>query len=138
FRALGDEITDVLVEGTRLTALVSTLDGIRNAGKPDSVRLLPNFDPYTLCIPRKTTPYLLDPAFYERVFRVAGWISPVVLVNGHIAGVWEYDRGKSKTTVKVEAFEPLSKKIQKAVVQEADRLEAFYNQHVEVEFTSTP
>jgi hypothetical protein len=38
----------------------------------------------------------------KRVYRAQGWISAVVLVDGHMAGIWEYDRQPSQTVERLE------------------------------------
>ena len=52
----------------------------------NSVHLLPYFDVYLLAHGFKE--HFLKPQFYKRVYRNQGSISPVVLINGEIAGVW--------------------------------------------------
>jgi hypothetical protein len=58
-----------------------------------------------VCVSRRV-PALLDPKYRQRIYRLQGWGSPVLLVNGHMAGVWEHEhKGR---TVSVE-IEPLAK-----------------------------
>ncbi|MEU4428560.1 crosslink repair DNA glycosylase YcaQ family protein [Actinoplanes sp. NPDC024001] len=54
---------------------------------PDTVRLLPAFDPYTIGVLRQLETVSSGPR--AAVSRPQGWISPVVLVNGRIEGTWE-------------------------------------------------
>ncbi len=85
-----DELVEVDVEGRRAWILGADLEAMRNAGGPAPVRLLPGFDIYiTATRPRDS---LVERRFEGRVFREAGWISPVVLIDGMAAGVWRYER----------------------------------------------
>ncbi len=90
--AIEDELAEVDVDGRRAWALAADVDAIAVEAPPQGVRLLPHFDVYTLGYrPRE----LLVPARHEaRVFRSAGWISPVVLVDGLVAGVWDPKTGR--------------------------------------------
>lgn len=65
---------------------------------------------------------LLPQAHREAVFRQAGWISPVILVDGAIAGVWRHELKGSKLTVELEPFAKLPKWAVKQVSREAERL----------------
>ena len=62
----------------------------RSLDRAASVHLLPVFDVYTLHYrPREA---FLPPGVYDRIYRTAGWISSVVLVDGAVAGVWEHKK----------------------------------------------
>ena len=54
-----------------------------------------------------------------KVFRPAAWVSAVVLVDGKIAGVWEYETRKDQTLVKVSMFTPSSKQVRRDIEAEA-------------------
>jgi hypothetical protein len=77
------------------------------------VRLLPAFDQYVVAAPRDTR---ATPA-PERIYRPGGWFSPVLLVDGVMAGVWSREGG-------IEPFMPLSAEVTAAAEAEADRLRA--------------
>ena len=64
-------------------------------------RLLPAFDTYLLGYADRDD--FVEPEHEARVFPGGGWIHPVVLVDGSVAGTWSLDGGE----VGVEAFEPL-------------------------------
>ena len=123
FTALADELTEVEVAGYKASVLSSTLDDIRGQS-PDSplVRLLPGFDPYTVAISTPQRAYLLPESSLPRVYRTAGWISPVVLVDGYVRGVWTYGRSRTELTVTVDTFEPAAPKVKKGIKVEAERL----------------
>jgi hypothetical protein len=61
------------------------------------VRLVDAFDQYVLG-PGTNNPEILDPARRPLVSKAAGWISPLVLVGGRIAGVWEVDGNQLSVT----------------------------------------
>jgi len=69
---------------------------------PSHVRLLAHFDPYLLGHRDKAA--LIDRGRYKRVFRTAGWIAPVLLVDGRIAGVWEPARTRDAFVARVRPF----------------------------------
>jgi winged helix DNA-binding protein len=58
----------------------------------------------------------------------------VVLVEGRIAGVWEYKTRRSSTLVTVRMFASTAARIRKAIVAEAERLNDFLDTQVVVEF----
>ena len=68
----------------------------------NSVHLLPYFDVYLLA--HRFKEHFLKPQFYKRVYRNQGWISPVVLINGEIAGVWSYKVSRKALEIGVELF----------------------------------
>ncbi len=68
----------------------------------NSVHLLPYFDVYLLA--HRFKDHFLKPQFYKRVYRNQGWISPVVLINGEIAGVWSYKLSRKILEIEIELF----------------------------------
>ncbi|WP_036501272.1 winged helix DNA-binding domain-containing protein [Nocardia aobensis] len=88
FSELGAELTEVDVEGRRTWIRTEDADELAATDPTDTVRLLGPFDQYVLG-PGTTDPILLPPAHRTEVSRTAGWISPLVLVGGRIAGTWE-------------------------------------------------
>jgi hypothetical protein len=124
FRLLGDEIEQVEVEGYKAWALRETLGELENGEHIPSVRLLPYFDPYVISA-SKHSDYLLDAPHKTRVYRAQGWISPVVLVDGRMEGVWEHELKKGKAVVTVTPFATFSKAVKQGIEAEAERLGAF-------------
>jgi hypothetical protein len=95
FGALEEEIAQVDVEGR--TALVRSADLDELAAiepDPGGVHLLPAFDQYLLG-PGTSDPAILAPEHRALVSRAGGWISPVVLLGGRVAGTWETINGES-------------------------------------------
>ena len=133
FESLAHEVETVDVEGWKATALKSTLDSMAAVKVEHSVRLLPMFDVYVLTQSRNFEPVLAT-EHKGKVFRPAAWVSAVVLVDGKIEGVWEYETRKDQTLVKVRMFAPPARKIRSGIEAEAERLEGFLDTKVAVEF----
>jgi DNA glycosylase AlkZ-like len=122
FRDLGDELAEVDVEGRRAWALAADVEAMRATAPPrGSVRLLPGFDPYVLGSAPRTAS--VPEAFKGRVSRAAGWISPVVLVDGVAVGVWRASRSAGGTAIAVEPFDGLSATVRRRVERDARWLE---------------
>lgn len=135
FKSLVGEIEEVEVEGWKAWALVSSLEPMNRPDSTQTVRLLPNFDPYTIAV-AKHSQYLMPEAYKGRVYRPQGWISPVVLVNGRIEGVWEYDKQRSQVIVKVEMFTPPTSEVKQGIEAEVARLGSFFGAPVELIFSN--
>jgi Winged helix DNA-binding domain len=116
-RALGDDAVEVDVEGRRGWLLAADAAAAEAAAPSGSVRLLPAFDPYVVATPRDETA-ALAPGQRDRVYRSGGWFSPVLLVDGVMAGVWRQEAG----AVTIEPFAPVGAEIRAAAEAEAARL----------------
>ena len=88
FESLADELVTVDVEGERCYARAEDADELRASGPSRAVRLLAGFDQYLLG-PGTGDPRIIAPQRRKQVSKTAGWISPVVLDGGRVAGVWE-------------------------------------------------
>ncbi|MFF0494544.1 winged helix DNA-binding domain-containing protein [Nocardia sp. NPDC004068] len=88
FSALGPDLTEVDVEGRRAWCHTADADTLATTTPTDSVHLLGPFDQYLLA-PGTADTALLPAAHRPAISRTAGWISPLVLVRGRIAGTWE-------------------------------------------------
>lgn len=100
---LGDALVEVEVGGVRALARHADVDAIE-ATRPTrgAVHLLGGFDP--LIVGAGLRDGLIPPAHLKRVSRTAGWISPVVLVDGVVAGVWDMAPGRASAALTVELF----------------------------------
>ena len=107
---LDDELVTVSVEGKQAQMLRADLKRIPKDRSP-SVQLLPSFDPYLMG--HASRDHLFDSTHRWKVSRVAGWISPVVLVDGRVDGVWSHTVGKQGMRVEIKPFESLSPKVVK-------------------------
>src|ERR1043165_8634701 len=85
-----------------------------------SVHLLPYFDVYLLA--HRLKEHFLKPRFYKRVYRNQGWISPVVLINGEIAGVWSYKLSRKTLEVEIELFTRVDSRARKQIKDRAAEL----------------
>lgn len=107
-RAAGDAVTAVTVEGEAgyvvRTGDVDELASVPDGGTDpaDAPLLLPGFDPWVIAPLSHRSRAVPDGRMGE-VSRPAGWISPVLVVDGMVAGVWEHD-GPSIT---VRPFRPV-------------------------------
>jgi hypothetical protein len=118
-----DELEEVEVEGHAAWALAGDVAAMRKAMLRSPARLLPAFDSYVAGSRPKAS--LVDRRYEARVFRQAGWISPVVLVDGKVAGVWSHERAGQGLSVSVEPFGTLPAARRREVAGEADRLGRF-------------
>lgn len=130
---IDDEVAQVDVEGAR--GLVRRKDEAELAGtKPfRGVRLLPGFDPFTNELPRRVET-VLPAARHDLVHRTAGWVTPIVIVDGQIAGTWELDGGKGGSVLSVVPFSRWRGGARDEVAAEADRLAAFLDRRLSVSF----
>lgn len=133
FKQIEDELEPVDVEGWQAVALRSTIGPMQEAAISGVVRLLPLFDPYVLDIGRTGDP-ILAKQYWKRVFRQGGWTTAVVLVDGIIKGVWDYETKETQTTITVEMFDPPSKNIQQGIEEEAARLAGFLSTTAVLEY----
>lgn len=127
WESLREEMAELAVEGAAgkgCAMLAGDVKHVRKARlREPAVRLLPNFDVYLLGHADKS--WLMDLRHYKRVFRSAGWISPVVLVDGRVAGVWSSETRGKRLRVRVEPFEKLSAKARTQINEEAEALGGF-------------
>jgi hypothetical protein len=95
-------------------ALRDDADALEAAGPTGVVNLLPAFDQYVVAAPRDTRATSAP----ERIYRPGGWFSPVLLVDGVMAGIWELE----KDTLTIEPFEPVGDEVKARATAEAARL----------------
>jgi len=130
--ALGEEAIEIAVEGERAWVLATDLPQILSTEPSNAARLLPAFDPWTIGASR-TAAAMLDPIHKARVYRAQGWISPVVLVNGRMAGVWKHTRKGRRLLVEIDPFDPLPDWAHGEIEAEVERLAMFLGRDVELE-----
>jgi Winged helix DNA-binding domain len=129
-REVEDELAEVELDGGPAWLLASDLPALRKATAPKSVRLLPAFDPYVVGF--RPRDLLVDPEHAPRIFRPQAWFSPVVLVNGRAAGIWERERRGRRLEIRLEPFGPLSAATRRALAEEAERLGEFLDAPAEL------
>jgi len=116
-------IVPVSVEGWAAAVLREDLRRLKAPASPAPVRLLPYFDSYLLG--HRTRDHLIAPRHYKAVYRSQGWIAPVVLVDGHIAGVWAHAREGDRLLVRVIKFDAVSRRSSAGIHGEAESLARF-------------
>lgn len=131
-KQIEDELVEVNVEGWQGIALAKDVEIMQQANTP-SVRLLPNFDPYTFTATRGINA-ILPQQYKSRVYRIAGWISPVLLVNGAVVGVWQYTRQRDRISVRIEPFANLSSAVKTGAEAEAERLGRFLGGTIDLSY----
>ncbi len=122
--ALGDEVTQVDLEGAPAWMLGADARKVRDRAPVRSVRLLPGFDQYVVTASQHAE-RLLPGDLRARVYRPQGWISPVLLVNGFMQGTWRHEIKGSRVEVNIEPFVKQPAWVRRAAAEEAERLAAF-------------
>jgi hypothetical protein len=130
---LGGEVAPAGLDGGKYWALTESLDEIRAASPTRSVRLLPGFDPYVIGSTIHASK-LMTGDFKARVHRPQGWVSPVLLVDGRIDGVWRHDRKGKRLVVDIEPFARVPKWVVRGAELEAESLASFMNAPLELKW----
>jgi uncharacterized protein YcaQ len=131
--SLGSEAVKVSVDGApgwMLSRDLSMLAG--SVLDMRALRLLPAFD--TLLLAHATKEHLVEPRHYKRVYRNAGWISPVVLLGGKVVGVWFPKTTVKTSTLDVQLFKRAPASMRRAIETEADALGRFLGVRCEARF----
>ena len=128
---LGDEVTDIDVAGTKAWILPADVKPLAASRPFEGVRLLPGFDPWINELPRRTMA-VMDPVHHDRIYRVAGWVTPVVIIDGRVAGTWELEAGKRGGIV-VTRLERWRSGAKAELIAEVDRLAAFLDRPLPIE-----
>ena len=102
----------------------------------EGVRLLPAFDQYVVAATLHAERFL-DGPLRDRIYRPQGWLSPVLLVDGVMAGVWRHERKGRRLVVEVEPFGRLPAARRSAVEDEAERLSAYLGGELAFSFGRT-
>jgi hypothetical protein len=128
--AAGLDLVGVDIEGIAGLALRSDIKDL-SAKKPfTGVRLLPGFDAYVNDLPRRIEA-LMPVDRHADVHRVAGWVSPVVIVDGRVAGTWDLASGK-RGGITVQPFFKWRGGARQELAAEADRIAAFLDRPLTV------
>lgn len=102
-KKLGDEAAEVDVEGTRYWMLSTDVKRAAAAEPAGRVNLVPAFDQYVIAA-TKQADHLMPGDFRAKIYRPQGWISPVLLVDGRMDGIWSYEVKGGRLKVTVEPF----------------------------------
>ena len=126
WNSLAQELAEVSIEGQQRSILHLDLNELAESSLDEEVvRLLPAFDSYVLAHARKG--HLVSDQHYKRVYRNQGWISPVVLIHGKIAGIWSCARKGKVLALEAEFFEKPPRRLQTKIHDEAESLGGFLN-----------
>jgi hypothetical protein len=134
-KALGDEVAEVDVDGTPMWMMTADVDAAVRAEPPGVVRLLPAFDQYVVASTRQAD-HLLPGLLRARVYRPQGWLSPVLLIDGLMAGVWKHERKGARLAVTIEPFARVERRARQATEAEAAELGRFFGAEPEVTWTT--
>jgi hypothetical protein len=132
-KVLPEPVVEVDVEGTRGLVLASDVGALAAVSPEHPARLLPGFDPFTNELPRRVDA-VLGAADHERVHRTAGWVTPIVVVDGRVAGTWEIENGRSGA-VAVRPFGRWRGGARKELQTEVDRVASFLDRRVQLEIS---
>ncbi|HYL92407.1 MAG TPA: winged helix DNA-binding domain-containing protein [Alphaproteobacteria bacterium] len=120
-----DSVVEVTAAGTRALLLRKDCEALAAAGiSAPVVRLLPHFDTFVLGHVDKSS--LVDMRHYKKVYRNQGWISPVLLIDGRIAGTWSYALRSGRLVLGIKPFGKLARTLQEAIEVEAQSLAVFF------------
>jgi hypothetical protein len=128
-RSLGDEVVPLDVEGVEAWMLAEHVGAIRSAEPARSVRLLPGFDQYVVGS-TKHSHRLMPGDLRDRVHRTAGWVSPILAVDGRIEGVWSHALSGRRIAVEVRPFSRQAAWVRRAAQTEAERLADFFGKEL--------
>jgi hypothetical protein len=133
FAEVGDRLVEVDVEGERAFVLAEDLDTLASARPSKAVRLLPGFDQWVLG-PGTADGHVTPTARRAAVSKQAGWIAPVVIVGGVVAGTWEQDRDVLRVAWFAESGHPP----RKALDEEVGRLSTIVGRELRTAIEISP
>ena len=87
FAALADRLAEVDLEGGPAWARAEDIAALAATPPTKTVRLLPGFDQYVLG-PGTADEHVIAAARRSLVSKTSGWIAPVVVAGGRVAGTW--------------------------------------------------
>jgi hypothetical protein len=134
--ALGDELVELDVEGRRGWVTVAGAAAVAAAEPSRVVRLLPGFDPYVVGALRQLDRLLPAPELRTAVSRASGWISPVLLDGGRIAGTWTQELTGGRLAVTITPFGPLRPGVADQAEAEAARWATYANAPLTLTWTT--
>ncbi|MDG6954515.1 MAG: AlkZ family DNA glycosylase [Nitrososphaerota archaeon] len=118
------EMAEVDVEGESGVVLWEDLSELSSASLDGPiVKLLPFFDSFLLG--HRSHKNIVGPSDHRHVYRQAGWVSPVLLVNGRAAGVWSHVRKGRGLEIAIRPFARLPNRIASMAYEEAGELGRF-------------
>jgi len=134
--SLGEELVSVDIDGSQAWMLAEHVPEIEVAEPSGVVRLLPAFDHYVVAAPRDREAVLPE-ALKSRVYRPQGWLSPVLLVDGRMEGIWRHERKRDRLIVEIEPFAEQPEWVRRATEEEAERLARFLGGELEFSWSNS-
>jgi hypothetical protein len=126
-------LVEVDVEGVRGLVRAEDVEALAATTPEHGARLLPGFDPFTNELPRRVDS-VLTPTDHDAVHRTAGWVTPVVAIDGRIGGTWEIENGTSGAgTVVARPFFRWRGGARNELAREVDRIAAFLDRRLRLE-----
>jgi hypothetical protein len=135
-RPLSGELAEVDIDGSAAWLTPAGAETV-SAAKPlrGHVRLLPAFDSYVFA-PHGHRRHTWPEGLHDRISRKAGWITPALVVDGRVAGVWSHERRGDAVAIEIEAFAPLPKRVRTAAEAHARSYEALLGAPVTVSWVA--
>ena len=122
--SLQRELIEISIEGTKAFVLRDDLPELDETPlSKGMVRLLPAFDPYMLAHADKG--HLVHERHYKRVYRNQGWLSPVILLDGRVVGVWSVKRSRKRVSLETEFFQKIPRLALAEMEREFEKLVTF-------------
>jgi hypothetical protein len=141
-KLLNGRLVEVDIEGVRGLVRERDLAELVAASPDHEARLLPGFDPFTNELPRRLDS-VLAPADHDAVHRIAGWVTPIVAIDGRIGGTWEIGPVKGGVSGKggagsivVRPFFGWRGGARRELEREVDRIAAFLDRPLRLEIMS--
>jgi len=132
--AVKDQLIEVIIEGESAWLPRKSFKQFSEADFSEPVvRLLPAFDPFLLAHTAKD--HLVHRTHYKRVYRNQWWISPVILIDGRVAGIWSHTRKSGNLRMEVAPFEKFPKKIRALIEEEAASIARFLDARMELKIS---
>jgi hypothetical protein len=107
---LGDDLVEIELDGERASILREDLDDLASTRPSSAIRLLSGFDQYVLG-PGTEDRHVIPTGRRPLVSRQAGWISPIVVKGGVVAGTWNVARDEATIDWFSEAGAPPKAKL---------------------------
>jgi hypothetical protein len=123
-------LVEVDIAGQAAYARTDDVDDIAAAKPFDDVRLLPAFDQFVLG-PGTKDVQIIPAKRRAQISKTAGWISPVIVWRGRVAGTWE----AKAETLDVVSFKESGKPPKKQIEAEADRIESYTGDKLSLRIT---
>lgn len=131
--SIAGETAEVEHGGRTCSMLAEDLEMAESIGPGDpTVNLLGHFD--TFLLGHKERTQVMDAPHVKRVSGKAGWVRPVVLVDGRAVATWSQERRGGRVRVVVAPFGRLAAGVRPAVRREVADLRRFWGVPCEVTY----